>query len=229
MPFDRLLCLIFPPKCIFCGALTDARSPAVCPKCLDAIRLSAARAPRPEGAFFRRAVTALTYEGPVRKAMHRFKFSGKQSFAAPLAQVLAYAVRQQLDAPVDLIVPVPTNRANLRKRGYNHAALLARELSRRLDAPWLDALGKRRETRPMFGLRAAQRRANVLGAFALAAPPEAVQGRHILVVDDIITTGATVSECARILLEGGAASVSCAAVAAVRKGESHAAGQKDKT
>lgn len=209
-----LLRLLFPPKCIFCGRILSPIEPDVCNACMDEILLVRDMPPRPKGAFFDDAVAALSYEGKVRKTLHRFKFSGKQSYAAPLARVLAFTVGQADGFACDLAVPVPTNRANLRRRGYNHAALLAQALAQQLDMPYLDALEKQRETDPMFGLKAAQRRANVLGAIKLKCTPEQVVGRRVLMVDDVITTGSTLSECARILKESGAAAVLCATVAA---------------
>ena len=210
---NRLLRLIFPPKCIFCGAMLKPSEPDVCQMCMDAVLLDGEPAQRVNGAFFDSAVGALRYEGNVRKALHRFKFSGKQSYAVPLARVLAFALDQKDVGDFDLIVSVPTNRKNVRKRGYNHADLLGRELARLTGRPYIDVLAKSRETVPMFGLKQAERRANVLGAFSLKCRPEDIEGRRVLLVDDVITTGATLSECARILKENGAAAVLCAAAA----------------
>lgn len=212
---ERIFGLLFPPKCIFCGRLLAPQAPQVCPGCMDAIRLADHGPRKVKGAFFDGAVSALSYEGAVRKALHRFKFSGRQSYAAPLARVLAFAMEHQGMEDFDLIVSVPTNRKNMRRRGYNHADLLGRELEKLTQVQYVDVLAKRRETLPMFGLRAAQRRANVLGAFGLRCPPEVIEGRRVLIVDDVITTGATLSECARVLKEHGARQVLCAAIASV--------------
>ena len=210
---NKMLRLFFPPKCIFCGAMLKPSEPDVCQMCMDAVLLDAVPALRVSGAFFDSAVSALRYEGNVRKALHRFKFSGKQSYAVPLARVLAFALNQKRVEDFDLVISVPTNRKNVRKRGYNHADLLGRELAKLIEKPYIDALSKRRETVPMFGLKAAERRANVLGAFSLKCRPGNIEGRRVLMVDDVITTGATLSECARILKENGAIAVLCAAAA----------------
>lgn len=225
---NRVLSLIYPPKCIFCGALLQGEAHDVCPACMDAIVLDSYPITRPEGAFFNSAVCALAYEGNVRKALHRFKFSGKQSYAAPLARVLAFAMAQKGLEDFDLIAGVPTNRRNVRRRGYNHADLLARELEKLTAKPYVDALGKGRETAPMFGLKPAQRRANVLGAFNLKCKHQDIEGRRVLLVDDVMTTGSTLSECARILMENGAKAVLCAAVAAAPRPSRQEKGMNDK-
>lgn len=212
-----LLSLLFPPKCMFCGEILPRGSQDVCQRCMDEVLLTDSAPKKQDGAFFSKVVSALEYEGRVRKALHRFKFSGRQSYAAPLARILLFATQGKLDGQYDIIVPVPTNRENIRKRGYNHAALLAGEMAGLTGVPWCEALKKTRSTKPMFGLKAAERRANVLGAFGLACPVEDIAGKRVLVVDDVLTTGSTLSECARILLESGAQAVVCATVAMARQ------------
>lgn len=211
---NRLAALLFPPKCIFCGRLIKSDGSGVCASCQDEIELDVKSGKR-GGLFYETAVTALEYDGKVRKALHRFKFSGKQSYAAPLARILAFAVRQKLN-DIDVITFVPTNAANLRRRGYDHARLMAKVLSSELGLPFIAALEKTRKTKPMFGLGRAERRANVLGAFKLGCRNEDIAGKNVLIVDDVITTGATVSECAGILKSGGAGRVYCVAVASVK-------------
>lgn len=212
--FDGLIKLLFPPKCIFCGTLLQPEEQEVCSDCQQSILL-ACRAPRQaKGAFYDAAVCALDYEGSVRSALHRFKFSGKQSYAPALARILCFALGENLTQPADCVTYVPTNRRNLHKRGYNHAQLLAQEVAAQLKLPLMHTLRKTRDTQPMFGLKPEQRRANILGAIALDCPAEEVEGKRILLLDDILTTGSTVSECARILKTGGAKAVYVAAVAA---------------
>lgn len=213
----KLLSLIFPPKCMFCGKILKAGLEEVCEPCMDRIMLSGHMPKKHSGAFFDSAVCALEYEGSVRAALHRFKFSGKQSYAKPFARILRFAMQQKQFEDYEIIACVPTNRKNMRKRGYNHAELLAQQLSVMTGKPYVDALAKSRDTKPMFGLNIAQRRANVLGSFALKCDAKIVAGKRVLVVDDILTTGATMSECARILLENGAQAVLAAAVATVSK------------
>jgi len=204
MKTPDLLRLLFPPKCLFCGALLPRDTEEVCERCRRTVLLDC-RPPRTEkGAFWAAAVAALPYEGAVRRTIQRFKYSGRQSYARPLARLMAYALETRLNEPYDLITFVPTSAHNVRTRGYDQAELLARELAGFTGKPEAALLRRVRRTRPMFGLRPAERRANVLGAFALCCAPEEIRGRTVLIADDVLTTGATLSECARVLRENGA-------------------------
>lgn len=213
MRLTNLFRLIFPLKCMFCGALLPRGTEEICTQCREKILLSTAPPRIEKGAFYEKAVAALVYEGAVRNAIHRFKFSGKQNYARPLARILFYVLDKKLSEPYDIITFVPSNVRNLRKRGYNQAELLARELACFAGKPCIETLKKTRRTKPMFGLKPAQRRANALGAFALCDVNLPIKGHNILLVDDVLTTGATLSECARILREGGADKVFGAAAA----------------
>lgn len=213
---NRLLKLLFPPKCMLCGKVLG-EDEEICADCRERILLNTAPPRVEKGAFFDKAVAGLWYENDVRKAIQRLKYHEKQNYARPLARVMAYAFRHKLEEDVDLVTFVPTNAATLRERGYNQAELLARELSVMLGVPCLPTLEKQRETKPMHGLRPEARRANVLGAYRLCCSAEAVTGKRILVADDILTTGSTLSECARMLKSAGAARVLCVCAAAARK------------
>lgn len=200
-----LFSLLFPPRCIFCRRVLDADHTGVCPACQKRIFLSGSQPRKAKGAFYRCVYSALWYEGDVRACLHRYKFGGRSSYALPLAQILAHILPG--DQTFDLISFVPTNPAHVRKRGFHHTALLAEELSRRTGLPCTELLKKTRNTKPMYRLHPAQRRANILGAIAPAAPDHTVAGKRILLVDDLLTTGSTLSECARVLLQQGAAGV----------------------
>jgi ComF family protein len=157
------------------------------------------------------ARAAAPYGGAVREAVHALKFGGRRSLARPLADLLGEQCGA-LDA-VDALVPVPLARARERERGFNQAVLLGERLGERLGVRvrprWLARL---RDTVPQSDLTAPERRANVAGAFA-AAP--AVRGRHVVIIDDVVTTGATVGECARALRAAAARRVGVLAVARV--------------
>ncbi len=213
---NRLLKLLFPPKCMLCGKVLGKEA-EICSACREKVLLNTAPPRVEKGAFFDKAAAGLWYETDVRKAIHGLKYHEKQTYARPLARVMAYAYAHKLQEDVDLITFVPTNAATLRERGYNQAELLARELADMLDKPCLATLEKCRETRPMHGLRPEERRANVLGAYRLCCPEAAVAGKRVLVADDILTTGSTLSECARMLKTAGAQRVLCLCAAAARK------------
>jgi competence protein ComFC len=210
--------VLFPVRCVGCGR----RGAAFCPACWTELpRLRPPLCPRcsrPERSgtlckFCRGASPALqavrapcAFAGPVRTAVHRLKYEQERHLAAPLATLLL----ERLDAAplaVDALVPVPLDNARARTRGYNQAALLARPVGEALGVPlepgWLR---RARATRPQVGLSATERRANVRGAFA-CADPTAVAGQRVLLVDDVMTTGATLEACADALRAGGATHV----------------------
>ena len=159
------------------------------------------------------ARSAAVYEGALREALHAFKFSGKRALARPLGDLALEQCVASLPDGIDAAIAVPLARERERERGFNQAALLAQRIAGRLGVPtrprWLARV---RATRPQSDLTAAERHANVRGAFQ--ASPQ-VAGRHVLVVDDVLTTGATLRECARALHDGGARRVGVLTVARV--------------
>lgn len=173
---------------------------------------------------FARAVAYGSYEGGLRELIHLLKYGGVRPAANVLGRMLAEAIaalEPELAAAPVLVVPVPLFRARQSQRGFNQAALIARaalKLNSLGDRLHLGerVLERKRETQSQTGLTSHQRRENMRGAFAVAQP-EAVRGRELLVVDDVYTTGATVSECARVLLRAGATKVWVATVARTLK------------
>lgn len=150
------------------------------------------------------------YEGPLREAVHALKFERRAVLAAPLGALLRPLADPLLER-IDLVVPVPLHPARLRERGFNQSRLLAEEAVRgALRVPIVDALARTRQTEVQSGLDAVTRAENVRGAFTARRP---LHGARALLVDDVISTGFTVSECARALRGGGARDVSVVAVA----------------
>lgn len=211
--FERVLDLLFPPKCIFCGKLTEHRR--ACPEC-------EAKLPRFDGAtptkeFFTKCVAPFRYDGAIREALLRFKFGGREQFAAPLAVYAAETVRRELDR-YDIISWAPVSTHRRRERGYDQAELLARETAKLLGTSAVPLLKKRRDTPPQSGFTdRAARRANVMGAYSVRKNVD-VAGKTVLLIDDIVTTGATLSECSRELLMAGAAEVVCCVIAVADNG-----------
>jgi ComF family protein len=144
------------------------------------------------------------YDGVLRELIHLFKYRRIRTLARPLADLLALAF--PLDRPLDVIVPMPLHWRRRWRRGFNQAALLAAELGRRRGLPVIRAVRRRRHTASQAGLTHAARRRNVAGAFVVRRE-EAVRGKRVLLVDDVLTTGATASACARALKQAGARSV----------------------
>lgn len=174
--------------------------------------------------LFARAMAYGSYESGLRELIHLLKYGGVRPAANVLGRMLAEAIGGlEGDFPPEgvAVVPVPLHRKRLRQRGFNQAELIARAAMknmRRGDHLLLrpEALARTRETESQIGLTSHQRRANLRGAFAVAEP-ETVKGREVLVVDDVYTTGATVSECARVLRRAGATRVWVATVARTLK------------
>lgn len=204
---DKLLNLLFPQKCMLCRRPLAAGERDICRACCRQAELNL-DPPRTGGPdSFDLAAAGLRYEGAVRQALHGLKYQEKQSYARPLAKIMAYVYPKVLGRPVQLITFVPTNRATRRSRGYNQAQLLAEELAKLLELPCIETLEKTRTTQAMHGLTPAQRRENVAGAYRLCCPEEIVSGKSLLLVDDILTTGATLDACAKALKSAGAKQV----------------------
>ena len=145
------------------------------------------------------------YEGPLQESIHRWKYEGKIHLTPFFGRWMAEELFNYWDADIpDLLVPVPLHVQRLRERGFNQALLLVRELSRCTGIPYLNGiLRKKRATVPQVQLSGSERERGVRGTFEVFEK-ESVEERWILLVDDVFTTGATVNECARVLVAAGA-------------------------
>lgn len=207
---DMLLDLLFPPKCPFCGRILDR--PEVCPACLaDLPRNKDAAVLRPlPGDLL--CAAPLRYEGMARAGLLRFKFQGASGYAGALGALLADCLLTQFSGTFDTVTWVPVSRKRLRKRGYDQAELLARAVCRRWGTRPMRLLWKTADNPAQSGLPGDKRRENVRNVYR-AAKPSKIREKRILLIDDICTTGSTLSECARVLLEAGAETVACGALA----------------
>lgn len=211
MIFSRLVKLLFPPKCVLCRSLLAKEETDFCAQCLQT-------APECEKSRFRFSFLAgwtavWYYKDKVRGSILRYKFYGKRHYAPAYGRRLAMKLQQEGMDTFDILTFVPI--ATLRKltRGYDQVELLAEAVGAELGITPYRTLRKIRNTPPQSGIKdPARRRANVLGAYT-ALSSQQLQGKKILLLDDIITTGATASECARVLLTAGAKEVYCAALA----------------
>jgi ComF family protein len=201
---DELFCpdcfialdLIVEPYCPFCGIPFGAETTIshLCGDCLGSLHL------------FDRARAAGFYQGLLREVIHRFKYGGKTFLVRPLARMLTGPGEELTRLHrIDAIIPVPLHYKRLRQRGFNQASLLARRLGSFLKISVdYSSLRRSRWTDPQIGLSRNQRAENVRGAFSLKTP-EKVEGKGVLLVDDVLTTGETVNQCVKVLKKAGGA------------------------
>ena len=191
---------VAPPVCARCGTMVAADG--LCHRCQTApLHIECIR-------------SVFCFEGVLRDALHRFKYRGLTALAASLGGLMA-AYWTQHPVPADVVVPVPLHAARRRERGYNQAALLAREMVRQAaashyaDQAELDvdeqALVRQHATSPQVELDRRRRKENVRGAFRCSG--QELVGKQVLLIDDVCTTGATLEACAAALYSGGVGGV----------------------
>ncbi len=187
------------PSCALCGLPFASEYAAVCGQCMKK---------RPP---FSKVIFYGLYEGVLAEAISQMKFHGLKRLSKPLGTLIL-----DLELPViDGILPVPLSVKGLRKRGFNQALLMARVLSKSLQVPlFMDILWKKKETLPQIGLSKKERLANLKKAFEVQGD---IKGLRLLLVDDVMTTGATVTECSKVLMKAGAQEVTVLTLA--RAGE----------
>ncbi len=164
--------------------------------------------------YFQCAVAVLPSRGYVRALVHRLKYGGELWLADPLGEMIRLGLDDDRLAGRNFhgIVPVPLHPLRQRERGFNQAEILARELTRGKETPFFDALRRTRYTVTQTHFDRHQRMQNLRDAFSLRQNVD-VQGKHLLLVDDVLTTGSTLDECARVLTQSGAESVCALTVA----------------
>lgn len=221
MKADRLtaalLDLLFPPRCAFCGGLLRERDGGLCPQCQPTLPWTGTKDPPKRCAGLSQCLSPLWYQDLVRRSFRRYKFSGRTVCAKTYGRLMAQCVRGRLEGEFDLLTWVPLSKKRLRRRGYDQSLLLAQAVAEELGADVVSTLRKVRDTPAQSSLEDEDRRcANVKDVYEVPRP-ELVCGRRILLVDDIVTTGSTLSECARVLLAAGAADVSAVTLARARR------------
>ena len=213
--YHALMALLFPPKCVLCGKLLKKDETDLCHDCRESAPYYRDGKSKPQ--FLDSFTAVWYYEKSVRKSLLRYKFHGARSHAKSYGRLLAMKLMQQYPEGFDAVTWVPVSPLRKLRRGYDQVALIAQALGKELGLTPVPLLKKVRHNRPQSGLAdAARRRANVLGAYRIT-DPERCRDARILLLDDILTTGSTAGECARMLKTAGAKEVHCAAVAAARK------------
>lgn len=210
--FDLFLDLLYPPKCAFCRRLLADNEKGVCRRCNAAL-------PRvPDGIVsekfsnIRLCAAPLRYEGKVRESLHRYKFNGVNAYKNVYADFLAKCIDEN-GISCDIITWVPISRSRYRKRGYDQSEILAKELSEKLDIPCERLLVKTKNNPPQSKTGSAEKRkANAAGVYK-CVHEDIIPGSSVLIIDDIVTTGATLTECAGTLKAAGAKTIYAAALA----------------
>lgn len=212
---------LLPPTCLLCGAAGMSgrdlcagcsadlpRNPAACPicatPCTTPVALAASQQPcsacHVNPPPYDRTFAPFCYAYPLDFLIRQYKFGGRLSYGRLLSALFAEALLQRHVPLPDVIIPVPLHPRRLRERGFNQALELARPLARRFQIPIVaEGLQRVRYTQPQIRLNAQARQSNLLGAFALNIEPRILSAQRVALVDDVMTTTSTVSECARIL------------------------------
>lgn len=213
-----LAAFLFPDSCSQCGAALECDERHLCASCraevcpavrpIELPRLASGGAP---GRLACEAYSLLAFEGASRALVHALKYGRRVSAASDLVRAVLPVLPELPLHGIGVVVPVPLHAARLRERGFNQAALLAAGLAGALDRPVAHALRRNRATREQAGLDRAHRLENVANAFA---PGRArIDGARVLLVDDVVTTGATLAAAAGALMDSGAERVVCVALA----------------
>lgn len=209
----NLLDLIFPPRCVFCGKFLHSHETGICSTCKITLPFAEGPAVRRSGDFFDFCIAPLYYKDDVRRSVLRFKFRGATGNASVYAGILSDCIREEISGKYDIISWVPISKKREKTRGYDQSMLLALATALELGDVAVETLRKTTDTPAQSSLSGAEkRRANVAGVYEVK-DPELIAGKRILLIDDVMTTGSTLSECARTLLMAGAESVLCAALA----------------
>lgn len=218
--YSGLLDLVYPPFCLTCETAGGSYFCAKCEETIDLIQPPCCyKCGTPSESFlcsdckerefaFERARSAGVYDGKLRDAIHALKYNHHEALAEPLGDILARCFPPTgMLGKVSLVVPIPIHRSRLVDRGFNQAVELARRFCKRtglrLDT---NALRKPRETRHQVDLSWEERQVNLEGAFVVAGPNRVI-GERVLLIDDVMTTGATLHEAARTLRAAGASEV----------------------
>ncbi len=203
---DLIAHLLYPWKCVFCESVL--KDTDICHECEKKLPYTVGDSAMQKFPFIDKCVSPLYYKDKVRASVHRYKFGGCSAYSRRYAALMSDCVENNLDCrSIDVISWIPLSKKRLHQRGYDQARLLAEEIAAKTGLPCRQLLQKVKNNSAQSLTRdAKQRRENVAGVYALDDGAD-VSGLRILLVDDVVTTGATMSEAARILRKAGAKSV----------------------
>jgi ComF family protein len=208
MIFDFILDLLFPKKCVGCGK----EGTWFCSDCIAKISYQELPYIRFEGPYLDGLIAAACFKNPLKEAIHAFKYDGVKELAESLSNLLIQHLKDDRLGFVrqmkPLLIPVPLHKSKEIERGFNQSALLSEKLGHKLNLKIeKNFLVKTKKTPAQVKLKEDERRKNIKGAFAFIGERKAILGKTILLVDDVMTTGSTLNECAKVLKRAGAKKV----------------------
>ena len=204
---DRAVWLLCPNRCPYCDKLIGYHD-TECEECIKKLFNGVRSRELPEGG---RCEAPFEYKGQVRQAILRYKFRSDISAAGSFAKQIS-KVTGRLAPIIDAVTNVPLSESSLKQRGYDQTELIARKTAEILEKPFCAALRKVRQKRVQHSLSLKERRENSKGCYAVSDAAD-IRGKTLLLIDDICTSGYTMAECRRVLLEAGARDVYCASAA----------------
>lgn len=208
--FDIILDLLYPPRCCFCRKITDGEM--ICSMCDTKLPYTHDNSKQTKFSHVSAAVSPLFYTDTVRDSVIRYKFHSATGYSKVYGQLIAKCIDEN-GINCDIITYVPLSRKRHWVRGYNQAELIAQEISKIKGIPVVQLLKKIRNNPAQSGVKSPQKRkANVKNVYK-AINLEYIKGKDILIIDDVITTGATISECAKMLKEQGSGEIFAASLA----------------
>ncbi len=211
---SRIINTLYPSRCPYCNEFIFKDDEA-CESCINKLEYEYIITPLYSKS---KNVSPFKYNGIYKDVILSLKYADNPQFAQQLAISMKKAICKEYsdfftdENKFDIITCIPSTKSDYKKRGYNQAQLIAKGLSKLLNIPFVPALQKVIKTKPQHTLQRDKRKANVLGAFAVN-PKFVVKDKQILLIDDIVTTGSTLSECAKTLYDAGAKTVLCATYA----------------
>ena len=207
----HLLNLFFPNRCPFCDDIISS-TVSICNNCSKKYPIGCIK----NEFYFQKDkfinISPYFYELDIKKSIWKFKFRNHKEYAKSFAYFISQAIKKSDTAQFEIITSVPISKERISERGYNQTELFAKELAAIFKVKYQILLKKVKNNLEQHTLSLEKRRQNVTGAYS-ALRPDIIKGKKILLCDDIITTGNTIGECKKILLEAGANSVTCATIA----------------
>jgi ComF family protein len=221
---NSLISYVYPLKCIFCGKILGINEEVeICPKCIDKIDFLHNNDTLPRTDFYPSqfcdgVFCLFEYSGFIRESIIKYKFFDKESFYRVFGSLLAKRIENYYKTyGIDAIVSVPLHKNRLRERGYNQSSLLVNEISKALNIKDISSsLIRIKDTKKQSLLDRENRKENINNAFKIVKNEE-IYLKKIIIIDDILTTGSTLEECAKVLKQAGAELVLAAVVASGRK------------